>query len=1002
MVKAKPQSFLTKKRRRDGGKGDFKRLKAKVGRKLKPANVTDTNFKTAQVRVADQRSLADKTTLVTRKRRDLQDLLSHIKHYDPARRKDALWGIRELYTTHGSSVTLQRSLGVLFKTILDRMVDTEKQVREALYTLLEVLLPFVKESASSVATTFVRRLVAYSGSAMTSMENGVRLDAVRYVKLLLEWNCAAIQRDEFVSQLIPSLTAVLSSISIVRSSSTLRDQSQAFSVEGNEIKKRLKKTTKANQRMLSVLSTIDLLLKNTNGKDTSVHSSDNSGGVGEHKNNNSTASNADARSSILQFLDVNEKLTYSSDELLHGRKENESFVLNFTSANRVQMFQDLIETMSTIWCDLHEMMGGDSSTTTSTASKTIIFESMSIVLNIVQSIHDILTSSSRERRDQNSSGFFNDDHPQNLFAIAMKSFRSLYGTIAGHFPILGSDERSRPLNVHLTHVLLRIATTVRENHDDDRTKPVENACYNYVCELLSNINVLNAMPRTTLGNVLSVVEFMVTNLEALELSCVGGRRKQNHNSKRNNEKQRRTQKKRAKVVMSALTQWYQSCTVEQERKLSMFHQMVLRLIQRPGLWWTHDPTDDTRCNIFITELKEWLSKYPQRMWQLTQHAKTNNDTAAEANNLVHAMLHIMRATAARSRDLVTETSINQMSFLFWMKVRHVPVWGPFSNGEFDESMQTTAIDLIYHLPQVTETLRCSLFHVLRSCQLSQALSSRLLCVLHHHESSNLELNGDQHITFLLDLVLGQQESKESEVSVGNGEGGTSGARGPGETGKTGAAVREGQQLKKEDVRLNLETSTSMHMAPVVRPAKVHMMNTVISLLSMSCTDVRALSLITIRVTALLAALTTVYHVEQEAESAMACLVMIRMFRLDIAEDVLSKLLKCAMVMSITAKSNVLLRETFYHLKQGNSILARTLEHLVSTNNGVQEDVISHQLQAIHEVVRALEDHVAGSLRSKDLNVFVDQIRRIKSTQTSYSGTANRIWSQLLRCGVTER
>jgi len=307
MVKAKPQSFLTKKRRRDGGKGDFKRLKAKVGRKLKPANVTDTNFKTAQVRVADQRSLADKTTLVTRKRRDLQDLLSHIKHYDPARRKDALWGIRELYTTHGSSVTLQRSLGVLFKTILDRMVDTEKQVREALYTLLEVLLPFVKESASSVATTFVRRLVAYSGSAMTSMENGVRLDAVRYVKLLLEWNCAAIQRDEFVSQLIPSLTAVLSSISIVRSSSTLRDQSQAFSVEGNEIKKRLKKTTKANQRMLSVLSTIDLLLKNTNGKDTSVHSSDNSGGVGEYKNNNSTASNADARSSILQFLDVNEK-----------------------------------------------------------------------------------------------------------------------------------------------------------------------------------------------------------------------------------------------------------------------------------------------------------------------------------------------------------------------------------------------------------------------------------------------------------------------------------------------------------------------------------------------------------------------------------------------------------------------------------------------------------------------------------------------------------------------
>ena len=43
------------------------------------------------------------------------------------------------------------------------MVDTEKQVREALYNVLEVLLPFVKDSGSTVATTFVRRLVAYSG-----------------------------------------------------------------------------------------------------------------------------------------------------------------------------------------------------------------------------------------------------------------------------------------------------------------------------------------------------------------------------------------------------------------------------------------------------------------------------------------------------------------------------------------------------------------------------------------------------------------------------------------------------------------------------------------------------------------------------------------------------------------------------------------------------------------------------------------------------------------------
>ena len=104
------------------------------------------------------------------------DLLKRVKHYDAARRKDALWGLRELYSAHGmTSKLLQRSLGVVFRAIANTMVDTDKDVRQALYTLLEVVLPCI--SAASVATPFVQRLVAYAGSAMTSMERDIRMDA---------------------------------------------------------------------------------------------------------------------------------------------------------------------------------------------------------------------------------------------------------------------------------------------------------------------------------------------------------------------------------------------------------------------------------------------------------------------------------------------------------------------------------------------------------------------------------------------------------------------------------------------------------------------------------------------------------------------------------------------------------------------------------------------------------------------------------------------------------
>ena len=266
------RSFLTTKRRRDGGGGaDFKRPKRKVGRKLQPANVTDTSFKTGTVRLSEQRSLADKRgVLVTRRNLDVHDLLKRVSHYDSSRRKDALWGLRELYAAHGgTSRLLQRSLGVVFRAVANTMVDTDEDVRQALFELLEVVLP-CGVGVAGVAAPFVQRLVAYAGSAMTNMERDVRMDAVRFVDLLLDWNGDGMRAERHRSSLLPSLVSVLSSISLVNATSGIQNQSRAFSVGGTAMtkdgirsdskKQRLGAQHAADKRVRDVLGTIEKLV----------------------------------------------------------------------------------------------------------------------------------------------------------------------------------------------------------------------------------------------------------------------------------------------------------------------------------------------------------------------------------------------------------------------------------------------------------------------------------------------------------------------------------------------------------------------------------------------------------------------------------------------------------------------------------------------------------------------------------------------------------------------
>ena len=64
------------------------------------------------------------------------------------------------------------------------------------------------------------------------------------------------------------------------------------------------------------------------------------------------------RSDVIHFLDINEQLSRGGASPNHqrsGAAVGSGSLLSFT-AHRMNMLHALIDTMSTIWCDLYEMM----------------------------------------------------------------------------------------------------------------------------------------------------------------------------------------------------------------------------------------------------------------------------------------------------------------------------------------------------------------------------------------------------------------------------------------------------------------------------------------------------------------------------------------------------------------------------------------------------------------------------------------------------------------------
>ncbi|KAF7436898.1 hypothetical protein PC9H_003732 [Pleurotus ostreatus] len=163
---------------------DFSKAKLKLGKgKQTPSNVIDTSFKARSIALPNQSISREKDVNVptTRKNLSIGDLVTHLKHYNPGIRRDALSSMRELLDAHWE--VLESSLPPLLNACVRLIADEDASVRKSLYQFLSWLLPRIPQE-NLIAHASV--LLLFTTSAQTHIFPEIRLDAVRIVDLLLE------------------------------------------------------------------------------------------------------------------------------------------------------------------------------------------------------------------------------------------------------------------------------------------------------------------------------------------------------------------------------------------------------------------------------------------------------------------------------------------------------------------------------------------------------------------------------------------------------------------------------------------------------------------------------------------------------------------------------------------------------------------------------------------------------------------------------------------------
>lgn len=160
---------------------DFVKKKLKVGKsQQKPSNLTDTSFVAKTIKLP-------KTQLYVTNTLNLEKKLSLCKHHNISVRKDTLISLQQEITKFFNTQFISK----IIKSIIPMICDHERQVREELMKLFEI----IAINDVNLLKLYLKPILLFINNAMTHILLGIQIDSGKFLKIMLKY-C----KDEVVKQ----------------------------------------------------------------------------------------------------------------------------------------------------------------------------------------------------------------------------------------------------------------------------------------------------------------------------------------------------------------------------------------------------------------------------------------------------------------------------------------------------------------------------------------------------------------------------------------------------------------------------------------------------------------------------------------------------------------------------------------------------------------------------------------------------------------------------------
>lgn len=163
-------------------KADFAKVKLKVGKRLKKAqNETRTDFKARKIILKEQLSRKGEEALLTKKKRNVKDLLSSLGHTNTYVRQDGLNGLLELVKKNETELLVPK-LSQIITGVAPCLFDIDVLIRSVAIKFIEVLLVKV----GTHVEPYFNVLATHLSCAMVHLNTGVQADSLRLVNLFVK------------------------------------------------------------------------------------------------------------------------------------------------------------------------------------------------------------------------------------------------------------------------------------------------------------------------------------------------------------------------------------------------------------------------------------------------------------------------------------------------------------------------------------------------------------------------------------------------------------------------------------------------------------------------------------------------------------------------------------------------------------------------------------------------------------------------------------------------